>query len=55
MKPPTFGETPKERAIYILWSFNNDLNSCNKHCDKMIAADMTPSFYEKVKIELLKI
>ena len=55
MKTPPFGETPKERAIYILWAFNNDLNICNKHCDNMIAADITPSFYEKVKIELKNI
>jgi len=41
-KPPQFGETPKERAIYIMWTFNNYLNSCNKYCDNMIAADITP-------------
>lgn len=55
MKPPPFGETTKERATYLMWAFNNDLNSCNKHCDTMIAMDYTPSFYEKVKIELKNI
>lgn len=51
-KPPPFGETPKERATYLIWAFSNDLNQCLLHCDVMIASDYTPEFYEKVKIEL---
>jgi len=55
MKTPPFGETPKERATYLMWAFNDDLNVCLTHCDKMILADITPTFFEKVKayLELL--
>ena len=49
MKTPPFGETPKERAAYLKWAFNDDLNQCLTHCDKMISADITPTFFEKVK------
>lgn len=38
-----------------MWAFNNDLNSCNKHCDTMIAMDDMTGFFEKVKIELKNI
>lgn len=54
-KPPPFGETPPERATYLKWAFSNDLETCLKHCERCIQADITPEFYEKVKIELRNI
>ena len=52
MNQPPFGETPQQRATYLKWAFNDDLNQCLIHCDKMISADITPTFFEKVKAYL---
>lgn len=51
MSKPPFGETPQQRATYIKWAFNDDINTCNRHCDYMAKYDK--DFYEKVKINLV--
>jgi len=51
-EPTPFGETPKERSTYLMWAFSGMINVALLHCQSCIQADITPSFYEKVKIEL---
>ena len=54
-KPPPFGETPKLQAQKLLIMYDYDIDSCIEYCNNKIKAYIAPSFYEKVKIELINI
>jgi hypothetical protein len=45
--------TPKLQAQKLLIMFDYDIDSCLTYCNNKIKYNVTPSFYEKVKIELL--
>ena len=45
--------TPQQQANKLLIMYDYNIGECIAYCNNKIKADITPEFYEKVKIELL--